>query len=153
MSQTPLQDSPIFDQISEEFAAKGAVYNDLVNWTAPEFEWDPSRSVVQLDKQKTTGIKLAKVQPLAQAPLSESSKQMVEQVVKMDASAADFGRILQDYVSQVGKSFAEHYPLAIVTDSHTEMNADGSATVVFEAIQPITSVMPPSERNTAQPME
>lgn len=65
----------------------------------------------------------------------------------------DFGTLISDYVAQVGRSFAEAHPLAVVTDMRSEKNDDGSVAVVIEAVQPITSVKPLSERSPAEPME
>lgn len=133
-----MSDSPIFDQLVQSRVPMDKTYDQWVKFEVPEFEWDPSRSVVQLDKPKI-GVNFAR-------PKTFSTKEI-------QGETANFGRLIQDYVSQVGQSFAENHPLAVVTDMHTETNEDGSATVVIEAVQPITSVQPLSERNTAQPME
>jgi len=67
-----MSDSPIFRQLVTEFAAKGAVYEEFVRFTTPEFVWDPSRPVVQLDKRskgkglnfdKTAMVEVWKPQP------------------------------------------------------------------------------------------
>lgn len=140
-----MSDSPIFDQIVNEFAAEGVVYEEFVRFTTPTFEWEP-KPVVQLDKQ-TTGVKLAEVSLNPRPELLQDAKEA-------DSHTADFGRLVQDYVSQVGQSFAEQHPLAIVTDASFETNPDGnSTTLVIEAVKPITPVKSLSERNSAQLME
>lgn len=141
-----MSDSPIFDQLIEEFAAKGAVYEEFIRFITPEFEWDPNRPVVQLDKKPKTGVKFAKT-PARGIEIHSFAKETLEESQKK--ASTDFGRLIQDYVAQVGQSFAERHPLAMVTDMHTEVNDDNSATLVIEAVQPITSVMPLSERNSA----
>lgn len=167
-----MSDSPIFDQIVSEFAAKGAVYEEFIKWSTPAFRWTGSEYVVQLDHQTRTGVKLDK--PLSAKVLStwvhsdvleangievpqitgiNDRPELLEEHKEAENATANFGRLIQDYVSQMGQSFAAQHPLAIVTDMHLESNDDGSATVVIEAVQPITSVMPLSERNTAEPME
>jgi hypothetical protein len=167
-----MSDSPIFNQLNAEFTVKDKSYDDLVNWSVPEFVWDPTRPVVQLDRQTPRGVKFAKVMTLsdtfdreARSDASEIKLGDVSHVVDVNyasglvehyvKSTEDLvtGRFLQDYIDQVGTEFAKHHPLAVVTDMHTEMNADGSTTVIVEAVQPITPVMSLSERNTAKPME
>jgi hypothetical protein len=180
-----MSDSPIFSQLATEFAAKGAKYEDLVQWSTPAFRWSGSDYVVQLDKPKS-GISLEKlgmyaaegfisgltagVQPLSakQLPARVHADVLEASGVTFDASSQkmlqeareaasddtlNFGTLISDYIAQVGKSFAKAHPLAVVTDMHSEQNADGSVAVVIEAVQPITSVQPLSERNTAEPME
>jgi hypothetical protein len=78
---------------------------------------------------------------------------IVSQYVKSTGDVMPIGDIVRDYIARVGKEFAEHHPLAVVTDMHTEMNDDGSATMVVEAVQPITTVKPLSEKDAANPME
>jgi hypothetical protein len=99
-----MSNSPIFDQLASEFAAKGVVYEEFIKWSTPAFVWDP-RPVVQLDKQRNMKL----------VDWFEDHK------VESD-STMDFGRLIQDYVPQ-------------------------------RTAQSITSVMPLSARNTAQPME
>lgn len=165
-----MSNSPIFSQLASEFASEGKTYDSLVRWSTPAFRWSGPDYVVQLDKQPK-GISLEKagmfaaegfisgltagVQPLSAKQLAHWTPANVPQkpVEESSEDTMNFGRLLSDYVAQVGKSFAQAHPLAMVTDTHTEINDDGSATVVFEAVQPITSVMPLSERSSAQPME
>lgn len=168
-----MSDSPIFDQLVQSRVPMDKTYDQWVKFEVPEFEWDPSRSVVQLDKPKT-GVNFARPipfhnlalaaiasgegfsdgHPMSIAPgIINDRPELLTERKEIQGETANFGRLIQDYVSQVGQSFAENHPLAVVTDMHTETNEDGSATVVIEAVQPITSVQPLSERNTAQPME
>lgn len=55
-----MSDSPIFDQLVSEFAAKGAVYEEFVKWSTPAFRWSGSDHIVQLDKQPRTGVNLTR---------------------------------------------------------------------------------------------
>lgn len=163
-----MSESPIFDQLVAEFSDKGSVYEEFVKFTTPEFVWDPDRPVVQLDKQpKSTlgkGVKFAKssetsmeltiaMEDWPQPKKAVGTWMDLKTVPEPAEPSTDFGRLIQDYVSQVGRSFAEQHPLAIVTDMRTEVNDNNSATLVIEAVQPITSVKPLSEREPAEPME
>ena len=139
-----MSDSPIFDKLNTEYALREKSYEKISKWSTPAFRWTGSSHV---DQKTRTGVKLAKVTGINDRP------ELLEEHKEAENATRDFGRLIQDYVSQVGQSFAEQHPLAIVTDSHYESNNDGSATVVIEAVQPITSVMPLSERNSAEPME
>ena len=102
-----MSNSPIFDQLVQEFAAKGAVYEEFVKFTTPAFEW-PSLSVVQLDKQKKSGVKISKIDGVRPQGV------YVDEIQRHD-STMNFGQLIPQ--------------------------------------QPTTSVMPLSERNTAQPVE
>jgi hypothetical protein len=165
MSQTPVEeDSVMFNQLAAEYAIKGESYDDLVNWSVPEFEWDPTRRVVQLDKPRKRGVNITKVKAatdafdvkLSDVPQitdAQSRTGRVSQYVKSTDGILSIGDIVHDYISMVGQDFAANHPLAVVTDMHSETNDDGSVTVVYEAVQPITSVKPLSEKNTANPME
>jgi hypothetical protein len=158
-----MSDSPIFDRLVTQFAARGAVYEEFARFTTPEFVWTP-RTVVQLDRP-SKGVRIKKDRPLAAKVLSswvhkdvlEANGIVVPECTDENKESgnatSDFGRLIQNYVSQVGESFAERHPLAMVTDMHLEQNNDGSATVVIEGVQPITSVKPLSEREPAEPME
>ena len=171
-----MSDSPIFDQLAAEYADKEKSYEQISKWSTPAFRWTGKDHGVQLGKQSSkSGVRFGKVVPIQlpeiTAPsvtdtfsmelpggitpwVDESAKQLIENARSMtEKASAGFGRLIQDYVSQVGRSFAETHPLAIVTDMHSEANDDGSATVVIEAVQPLTSVKPLSERNSAEPME
>ncbi len=163
MTQTPAQDSPIFNQLNSEFAAEGKAYEELVYWSVPEFV--PWRPVVQLDRQSRRGVNIKKhirrgshcscgvVWPCTIGAETETDKMLRDEVARKLLSPPDSDSLLQEYVARVGREFAAHHPLAVVTDMHTEMNNDGSATVIFEAVQPITSVLPLSEKDAANPME
>jgi hypothetical protein len=82
-----------------------------------------------------------------------SQQRLLEAKEAASDDTLNFGTLINDYIAQMGKSFADAHPLAVVTDMRSEQNADGSVAVVIEAVQPITSVMPLSERSPAQPME
>lgn len=165
-----MSDSPIFSQLNIEFAAKGAAYEDLVRFSTPAFFWG-SRFVVQLDKQpmpalptvgetfslelpKRQTLDFKKPQPLwADKLASEGEYVTSPELTDVDSPTVSFGQLISDYVAQVGQSFADQHPLAIVTDTSFEKNDDGGMTMTIEAVQPITSVQPLSERNSASPME
>lgn len=177
MSQTP-----IFDQLVDEFAAKGAVYNEFVKWIAPAFEWR-ARPVVQLDKQPsyvfitevvdqteiypkpeniqissrengdgTVTLKVDGLQPKALGVVPDSIRP-VSDFIESGTPNAIFDRFVQDYALWVSRNFSEQYPQAVITETHAETKEDGSATLVIEAVQPIFSVMPLSEKNSVEPME
>ena len=136
-----MSDSPIFDQLQAEYALREQSFESLSKWSTPAFRWTGSDRNDQSTKRP--GVKLGKT----------IGSWIDTEHIEAQSATTGFGRLIQDYVSQVGQSFADQHPLAVVTDMHTETNDDGSATVVFEAVQPITSVMPLSERNSAEPME
>jgi hypothetical protein len=191
-----MSDSPIFDQLVSEFAAKGAVYEEFTKWSTPAFRWTGSEYAAQQTKGR--GIRLSKTQSQTFPGLVMDTKakelleraepllarkigmwvhqdvleangveiepppavtgindrpELLEEHKAIQDSAEGFGLLLQNYVAQVGQSFAETHPLAIVTDMTLEANADDSTTLVIGAVQPITPVKPLSERNTAQPTE
>lgn len=164
-----MSDSPIFDQLATEYADKEKPYEQISKWSTPAFRWtgkdhgvQPGKSKgVRLGKDESFGSDLGMVVDttvrdlLGFPPVTgiNDRSELLEEHRKAEKASAGFGRLIQDYVSQVGRSFAETHPLAIVTDMHAEANDDGSATVVIEAVQPLTSVKPLSERNSAEPME
>jgi len=139
-----MSDSPIFSQLVREFAAKGAVYDDFIKWSTPAFEWAP-RHVVQLDKQKKLGMK---PQSLAGA-LGLGT----ETAIKGRLEAQQIEQRIQNYISEVGRDFAEQHPSAVVNGVSFETYDDGSVAIAIEATQPIDSVMPFPGRYTAQRME
>ncbi|QJD49809.1 hypothetical protein SEA_CLUBPENGUIN_85 [Streptomyces phage ClubPenguin] len=163
-----MSDSPIFDQLVNQFAAKGAVYEEFVRFTTPEFEWEP-RHVVQLDKQTTgKGVRFGKVVPfqlpqIEQSPtvaesfsmeLPETDKKpaMIEVWKPQPEAATPFGTLLQDYVEQVGKSFAEAHPNAVITKVDVKPNLeDNTLSLVVEGLHPTVKTL--SAMDTAEPME
>lgn len=86
-----MSNSPIFDQLVSEFAAKGAVYEEFVKFSTPAFSWTPQH-VVQLDKQKT-GVKLGKL---------DGVRPQVAYVdeIQLSDSTMNFGRLIQNYIPQ-----------------------------------------------------
>lgn len=155
-----MSNSPIFDQLVTEFAAKGTVYDEFVKWSAPAFMWTPQH-VVQLDKQPKTGVNFVRPKELLTEAVELLSVPKVTGIndrpellsEHIDVGDEYVGRVFQDYIAKVGEEFYAKNPTSVITDIHLEPNGDGSSTVVIEAVKPITSVKPLSERNTAQPME
>jgi hypothetical protein len=170
-----MSDSPIFDQLVTEFAAKGAVYEEFTKWSTPAFRWSGSDHAAQQTKGR--GVRLSRTKPLLARKIGmwvhqdvleanaveiepppavtgiNDRPELLNDHKKMQALIGDSGLLMQEYIARVGEDFAQQHPLAVVTDMRTEANADDSTTLVIEAVQPITSVKPLSERNTAQPTE
>lgn len=141
-----MSNSPIFDQLVTQFAARGAVYEEFARFTTPEFEWDPSRPVVQLDKQ-TRGVRLGKGFAV-ELPEAVKKPAMIEVWKPQPEAATPSGTLLQDFVEQVGKDFAEAHPGAVITKVDVKPNAeDNTLSLVVEGLHP--TVKPLSERNTA----
>jgi hypothetical protein len=110
--------------------------------------------VQPLSTKQLPAVVHADVLEAAGVEFDEPSQKRLQEAREMASdNTLNFGTLISDYVAQVGKSFAESHPLAVVTDMRSEQNADGSVAVVIEAVQPITSVKPLSERSSAQPME
>lgn len=133
-----MSDSPIFDQLATQFAAKGAVYEEFARFTTPEFEWDPSRPVVPLDKP-SKGVRIDK-------------PSLIEVWKPQPEAATPFGALLQDYVRQVGQSFAEAHPGAVITKVDVQPNLeDNTLSLVVEGLHPTVKTL--SAMDTAEPME
>lgn len=169
-----MSDSPIFDQLFRERSC-GKSWDQFFKFPASAFRWSGcSKTGVKLTRTESSFVQYdetakrlleeyayqaggeyhaRKIGTWVHADVLEANG--VNYVVEGETGkTGNFGHLIQDYVSQVGRSFAEQHPLAIVTDMHTEVDENNdSATLVIEAVQPITSVMPLSERDTAEPME
>jgi hypothetical protein len=135
-----MSDSPIFDQLVQSRVPMGQTYEQWVKFEVPEFVWDPSRSVVQLDKQTVgKGVRFSK-------------PALIEVWKPQPGAATPFGTLLKDYVEQVGKSFAEAHPGAVITRVDVKPNLeDNTLSLIVEGLHPTVKSL--SAMDTAKPME
>lgn len=147
-----MSDSPIFDRLVSEFAAKGAAYEEFIKWSAPAFVWTPQH-VVQLDKQPKTGVRLDKLLEVPKVSGINPNPELLEQYDVSAEVTETFGDMFQRFVVDPLHDFVKDHPGAVITKTDVKKNDDGTMSLVVEGLQPITPIKPLSERNTAELME